>query len=271
MVNSKLSRKSLKSRSLKLKNKRTKKIKVSKKNVKNMRGGLIKTIDEAQKRLQTIKSLGKNYIKILNLNTDIEGDFILIDGKLTEAILTQKKEKLMLYYHPREYRLTEFQSIMHECFQIINDIFDDLFLNLQRPLNRYSNTKHASASNSGYPILENKKSMHQKTIRSLKRQEGEYDKIANPIYHNIVEYLVKEREKIKTKGEIPNFIKKMTSQLRKMIKEKMLDEKFVSLANQSLLKATNDDYELGVIETVEENIIKILDIMEQEMLISINN
>ena len=40
MVNSKLSKKSLKSRSLKLKNKRTKKSKVSRKNVRKMKGGL---------------------------------------------------------------------------------------------------------------------------------------------------------------------------------------------------------------------------------------
>ncbi len=39
MINSKLSKKSLKKRSLKLKNKRTKKSKISRKNVRNMRGG----------------------------------------------------------------------------------------------------------------------------------------------------------------------------------------------------------------------------------------
>ena len=39
MINSKLSKKSIKSRSLKLKNKRTKKSKVSRKNVRKMRGG----------------------------------------------------------------------------------------------------------------------------------------------------------------------------------------------------------------------------------------
>ena len=41
MINSKLSKKSFKKRSLKLKNKRTNKSKVSKKNVRNMRGGTI--------------------------------------------------------------------------------------------------------------------------------------------------------------------------------------------------------------------------------------
>ena len=41
MINSKLSKKSLKSRSLKLKNKRTKKTKVFRKNFKNMKGGTI--------------------------------------------------------------------------------------------------------------------------------------------------------------------------------------------------------------------------------------
>lgn len=41
MINSKLSKKSLKKRSLKLKNKRTKKTKVFRKNVRNMKGGTI--------------------------------------------------------------------------------------------------------------------------------------------------------------------------------------------------------------------------------------
>jgi len=44
MINSKLSKKSLKSRSLKLKNKRTKKSKVSKKNFRKMKGGVLSMV-----------------------------------------------------------------------------------------------------------------------------------------------------------------------------------------------------------------------------------
>ena len=65
MINSKLSKKSLKSRSLKLKNKRTKKSKVSRKNVKNMKGG----------NLEFIKPFMRNYFSERIRINEIELDY----------------------------------------------------------------------------------------------------------------------------------------------------------------------------------------------------
>ena len=71
MNNSKLSKKSLKSRSLKLKNKRTKKSKkskVSRKNVRNMKGGVLSRI-QRQSMAEFFKiqeTPNKNYTNFIN-------------------------------------------------------------------------------------------------------------------------------------------------------------------------------------------------------------
>ena len=57
-INSKLSKKSLKSRSLKFKNKRTKKFKVSRKNVRNMKGGEIERNEKTKILFELIKKIG---------------------------------------------------------------------------------------------------------------------------------------------------------------------------------------------------------------------
>ena len=107
MINSKLSKKSLKKRSLKLKNKRTKKTKVFRKNVRNMKGGVKITIEEASKMLSDLRK--KNIWEILE-----------ITDKVDKVNLHIQYKKLVLKYHPDKYNI-EVREIIEECFKIVGN------------------------------------------------------------------------------------------------------------------------------------------------------
>lgn len=114
MVNSKLSKKFLKSRSLKLKNKRTKKSKVSRKNVRKMKGGVLLTLEQAKQRLKEIKELfnEEKYIEILKLNTN--------SGKLEYNLTNPFLESSIIeYYDPNKYESLELKEIIKECLSLV--------------------------------------------------------------------------------------------------------------------------------------------------------
>ena len=129
MINSKLTKKSLKSRSLKLKNKRTKKSKVSrknvKKNIKNMKGGLITNKKEAYDHLERIfvfSDKGDDY-GILNILND-EQDVLLTQENLTLALIINKFHKLQELYNPAYYdKTSDFYHVIDRCFSIIQTAY----------------------------------------------------------------------------------------------------------------------------------------------------
>jgi hypothetical protein len=100
----------------KLKNKRIKKFKskVSKKNVKKMKGGM--TTEEAQSELARIKSdfTSGNYRKILGIEEGIE---------LESSLILRKFNRLILQYHPdstkRKKETEEVAKILRECFELM--------------------------------------------------------------------------------------------------------------------------------------------------------